>query len=89
LEYRRASFEYWANSSVELKEAWQVLGRLAGGTEDDVVRLEELPCPKVTGSSKLAEINFRRDQHWSLTGQYVNLPEPGHPTMGLDRAAGM
>jgi hypothetical protein len=63
LDYRRASFEYWANLSVELKEAWQVLGRLAGGTEDDVVRLEELPRPKVTGSSKLAEINFRRDQH--------------------------
>jgi len=87
LEYRKASFEYWSNSSVELKEAWQVLRRLAGGTEDDVVRLEELPRPKVTGSSKLAEINFRRDQHWSLTGHYANLPEPGHPTMGLNRPA--
>jgi hypothetical protein len=88
LEYRRASFEYWSNSSVELKEAWGFLRRLAGGSEDDVVRLEELPRPKVTGSSKLAEINFRRDQHWSLTGHYVNLPEPGHPTMGLNRPAG-
>lgn len=85
LEYRRASFEYWSNSSVELKEAWRFLRRLAGGSEDDVVRLEELPRPKVTGSPKLAETNFRRDRHWSLTGHYVNLPEPGHPTMGLNR----
>lgn len=85
LEYRRASFEYWSNSSVELNEAWKVLGKLAGGTEDDVVRLEELPRPKVTGSSKLAEISARRDQHWSLTGHYVNLPEPGHPTTSLTK----
>jgi hypothetical protein len=42
-EYRRASFEYWANASVELREAWQVIRRLAGCTEDDLVRLEELP----------------------------------------------
>ena len=85
LEYRRASFEYWSNSGVELKEAWKVLGRLAGGTEDDVVRLEELPRPKVTGSSKLAEISAKRDKHWSLTGHYVNLPEPGHPTTSLNK----
>ena len=84
LEYRRASFAYWSNSSVELKEAWQLLRRLAGGTEDDVVRLEELPRPKVTDSSRLAELNARRDQHWSLTGHYVNLPDPGHPTTRLN-----
>lgn len=54
--YRKASFEYWSNSSVELKEAWGFLQRLAGGSEDDVVRLEELPRPKVTGSSEMAEI---------------------------------
>ena len=30
LEYTKASsFEYWSNSSVELKEAWRLLGRLA------------------------------------------------------------
>ena len=84
LEYRKASFEYWSNSSVELKEARRFLMRLAGGSEDDVVRLEELPRPKATGSSRLAEINSRRDQHWSLTGHYVNLPEPGHPTKRLN-----
>jgi hypothetical protein len=84
LEYRKASFEYWSNSSVELKEAWRLLRRLAGGTENDVVRLEELPRPKVTDSSRLAEINARRDQHWSLTGHYVNLPDPGHPTTRLN-----
>ena len=86
LEYRRASFEYWSNSTVELKEAWRLLGRLAGGTEDDVVRLEELPRPKgVTGSSRLAEIIARRNQHWKLTGHYVNLPEPGHQSMRLNK----
>ena len=79
LEYRRGSFEYWSNSSVELKEAWKVLGRLAGGTA-----LEELPRPKVTGSSKLAEISARRDNDWSLTSHYVNLPKPGHPTTSLN-----
>ena len=68
LEYRRASFEYWSNASVDIKEAWQLLRRLAGGTEDDVVRLEELPRPQVTGSPRLAEIDARRDQHWSLSG---------------------
>jgi hypothetical protein len=69
---------------VELKEAWGLIRRLAGGSEDDVVRLEELPRPQVTGSPRLAEINARRDQHWSLTGHYVNLPELGHPTMRLN-----
>ena len=75
LEYRGAYLEYWANASIEMKEASRLLSRLAGGTEDDVVRLEEFARPKVTGSSKLAEINFRRYQHWSLTGHYVH-PRP-------------
>ena len=85
LEYSKACLEYCSNSSVELKEAWGLLRRLAGGSEDDVIRLEKLPRPKVTASSKLAEISARRDQHWSLTGHYVNLPEPGHRTMRLNR----
>jgi hypothetical protein len=84
LEYRKASFEYWSNSRMELKEAWGLLRRLAGGSEDDVVPLEELPRPKRTGSSKLAEIIARRDKHWRLTGHYMNLPDPGHPTMRLN-----
>jgi hypothetical protein len=84
VEYRKASFEYWSSSSVELKEAWRLLRRLAGDSEDDVVCLQELPRPKVTGSSKLAEIIARQDKHWRLTGHYVNLPDPGHPTMRLN-----
>ncbi len=85
LEYKEASFEYWSNSSVEIKESWRLLRRLVGGTEDDVVRLEELPRPKVTGSSRVAEINARRIQHWKLTGHYVNFPETGHPTTSLNK----
>jgi hypothetical protein len=77
LEYRKASFEHWSNSSVQVKEAWgQLLRRIAGGTEDDVVRLEELPRPTVTGSPRIAEVLARRSEHWSLTGHYVDLPQP-------------
>jgi hypothetical protein len=43
LEYKKASCEYGSKSSVELKEAWQVLERLAGGSKDDVVRLRNSP----------------------------------------------
>ena len=76
LEYRKACFEYWANSTVEIKEAARFLRRLAGGSEDDVVRLEELPHPKETDSPRMAEVRARQNQHWSLTGHYVNLPQP-------------
>lgn len=76
LEHRKACLEYWENASGEIKEASRLLRRLAGGTEEDVVRIEELPRPKVTGSAKLAEIDFRRYQHWSLTNHYVHLPGP-------------
>jgi hypothetical protein len=74
LEYRKACLEYWANASVEIREACQVLARLAGGTEDDVVRLEELPRPTVTGSPRMVEVLTRRSEHWSLAGHFVNLP---------------
>jgi hypothetical protein len=73
LEHRKASFEYWSNSSVELKETWRVLRRLAGGSEHDVVRLEELPRLKAIDSPRM-EINARLFQHWKMTGHYVNLP---------------
>ncbi len=74
LEDRKACLEYWANASGEIREAWQVLRRLAGGTEDDVVRLEELPRPKMTGSPRIAEVLARRSEHWFPTGHFVNLP---------------
>ena len=77
LEYRKASFEYWSNSSVELKEAWRLLRRLAGGSEDDVVRLEEVPRPKATDSPRMAEIHAKRIRHWKMTGHHVNLPSLG------------
>jgi hypothetical protein len=83
LEHRKACLEYWADASVDIQEASRLLSRLAGGTEDDVVRLEEFPRPKVTGSSKLAEINFRRYQHWRLTGHYVH-PAGPHLTTSKD-----
>jgi hypothetical protein len=86
LEYRKASFECWSNSSVKLIDALLFLKRTAEGDENDVVGLEELPRPN---SSMMAKINARRIQHWKLTGHQVNLPEPGHLTMGLDRPAGM
>jgi hypothetical protein len=41
LEYRWVCLESWADTSVGIREAGQILRRLAGGTEDDVVRLEE------------------------------------------------
>ena len=75
LEYRKACFDYWANSSVEIKEAARFLRRLAGGSEDDVVRLGNFP-PKEPDSPKMAEVRVRQSQHWSLTGHYVNLPQP-------------
>ena len=76
LEHRKACLEYWENATREMKEAQRLSITLAGGTEEDVVRLEEFPRPKVTGSSQLAEINFRRYQHWSLTSHWVHLPGP-------------
>jgi hypothetical protein len=48
LEYRKVCFRCWLKCSMEIKEAYRLLGRLAGGTEDDVVRLEELPRLKRT-----------------------------------------
>jgi hypothetical protein len=86
LEYRKASFESWSKSSVKLLDALRFLKGTAEGDENDVVRLEELPRPT---SSMVAAINVRRIQYWKLTGHHVNLPEPDHPTMVLDRPAGM
>jgi hypothetical protein len=75
LEYRWVCLESWANTSVGIREAGQILRRLAGGTEDDVVRLEELPRPDATDSSKMAELLARRVEHWFLAGHFVNLPK--------------
>jgi hypothetical protein len=75
LEYRKVCFQCWLKSSVEIKEAYRLLGRLAGGTEDDVVRLEELPRPKRTDSPEIAEVLARRSEHWFLTGHFVYLPQ--------------
>jgi hypothetical protein len=67
LEYKKACLDFWQNASEETREAWRVLRRLAGGTEDDVSRLEDLPRPKITGSPRIAEVLARRSEHWSLT----------------------
>jgi hypothetical protein len=71
LQYRKACFQLWANTSVGIREVWHVLRRLAGGDADDVVRLEELPRPK-----EIAEVLARRSEHRSFTGHHVNLPSP-------------
>lgn len=48
-EWRKACIEYMANASDELREAFRLAKRLAGGTEEDVIRLENLPSAKSSG----------------------------------------
>jgi hypothetical protein len=75
-EWREACIEYLANASEELKEALRLGKELAGGTEEDVIRFENLPRPRVVGSSAMAELRLRQAHHCRLTGHYVQLRAP-------------
>lgn len=75
-DWRVACVEYLANASEELKEALRRGKELAGGTEEDVVRFENLPRPKMVGSSAMAELRLRQALHCRLTSHFVQLRAP-------------
>jgi hypothetical protein len=59
LEYRRAYRDFWLNASPEIRNAYQSVANLIGGTEDDVVRLEGLVPPFRTVSAEQLFIEHR------------------------------
>jgi hypothetical protein len=61
LEYRRAYRDFWLNASPETRNAYQSVAKLAGGTEEDVARLEGLLPPFRTLSAEQLSMEHRRE----------------------------
>jgi hypothetical protein len=88
LEYKRACFDFWLNASEETREGCRAIGQLvAGGTETDLARAQELLPPfkpfkpyvnpyAAMSPSRMAELIIRKYQHESKTGHYVSLRPP-------------
>jgi hypothetical protein len=110
LEYQQACLVFWLNASKETRDGCRAIGQLvAGGSESDVTRAQELLRPfkaaifepKMTerralleayvgsafdqvggesggkGSSRMAELVYRKLQHQFKSGHYVSFrPAP-------------
>jgi ribosomal protein L34E len=61
LEYRRAYRDFWLNATPEIRNVYQSVANLIGGTEEDVVRLEGLAPPFRTVSAEQFSVEHRRE----------------------------
>jgi hypothetical protein len=72
LEYRAAVLDFWLNANEKTRAACLAIGKLCGGTEADVVRVEELLSPGMTGSPRIADAIGKKFRHQAITGHYIN-----------------
>jgi hypothetical protein len=61
LEYRSAYRDFWLNASAETRTAYQAVAKLIGGTEEDVVRVEDLALPFRTVNAEQLSMEYRRE----------------------------
>lgn len=70
--------ETWASADQSLREAWEARNKLIGGTEEDVLRAEEVfPKAKPTTNSAIGRAILRKLAHEAMTGHKV--PKPPFP----------
>jgi hypothetical protein len=78
-DIRNAYLETWLTAGPEFRDAWLAASKLMGGTEDDVLRAEELfPKAQLKGSPKIADALRRKFVHEAVSGHKVPKPSAGN-----------
>jgi hypothetical protein len=77
-EIIRSYREAWASADQAFRDTWEARNKLIGGTEEDVLRAEELfPKAKPIRSGRTGQAVLRKLAHEAMTGHKV--PKPPFP----------